>query len=81
MQITKQDIRDLRKSMGLAAHDITKIFDCTERTVYNKERPGHEPGDIVWYYALLWMEHRTNTPLGAATPPYNFDPGGITYID
>lgn len=58
MQITKQDIRNLRKSMGLAAHDITKVFDCTERTVYNKERPGHEPGDIVWYYALLWMEHR-----------------------
>lgn len=56
MQITKQDIKNLRKGMGLTAHDITKIFDCTEKTVYNKEKPADEPADLVWYYALRWIE-------------------------
>lgn len=63
MQITKQDIRNLRKSMGLTAHDITKIFDCTEKTVYNKEKPVDEPADLVWYYALRWIEASMNRPI------------------
>lgn len=63
MQITKQDVRNLRKGMGLTAHDITKIFDCTEKTVYNKEKPADEPADLVWYYALRWVEYMMNTPV------------------
>lgn len=84
MQITKQDIKNLRKGMGLTAHDITKIFDCTEKTVYNKEKPADEPADLVWYYALRWVEIRhlihTINSGEVDEPVNNFSSGEEIYL-
>lgn len=55
---TRNDIRELRKRLGLKARDLTQLFDCTEQTVYKKEKPADAPADMVWYYALRWVEYR-----------------------
>lgn len=62
MQITKQEIRNIRKELGLTIRETARILDCTEKTVYNKENPANEPADLVWYYAMRWVGY------GAATP-------------
>ncbi len=79
MQITKQEIRNIRKELGLTIRETARILDCTEKTVYNKENPANEPADLVWYYAMRWVElGKVDVPFEGITVRVRLIPCEIT---